>query len=138
MDRKRLATQLTIDEGRRKRMYKDTVGKWTAGVGRNLTARDFSDDEIDLMLANDIAIVEAQLDRDIPWWRAMSDARQNVLANMTFNLGINGLLGFKNTLNLMEARRYDAAAQGMLSSLWARQVGDRANRLAAMMRKGEF
>lgn len=138
MNLAKLAAQLEIDEGKRSRMYLDTVGKWTAGVGRNLSDRAFSEDEIALMLKNDIALVEADLDRDLPWWRSMTDARQNVLANMCFNLGINRLLGFKNTLAFMEAKRYDAAAKGMLDSKWARQVGQRANRLAAIMRTGEF
>lgn len=138
MNLDKLMAQLTVDEGRKKRIYVDTVGKITGGVGRNLTDRDFSDDEIDLMLANDIALVVAQLDKALPWWRSMTDARQDVLANMAFNLGIAGLLGFKNTLATMQAKRYDAAAAGMLASKWAKQVGKRADRLAAMMRTGEY
>jgi lysozyme len=138
MNAQRLAADLTTDEGRRPRIYVDTVGKVTGGVGRNLTDRPFSDDEIDLMLKNDIKGTEGDLDRRLPWWRQMSDARQNVLANMCFNLGIDRLLGFANTLTLMKAGRYDAAAAEMLDSKWAKQVGARAIRLAATMRKGEF
>ena len=138
MNAQRLAADLTIDEGRRPRIYVDTVGKVTGGVGRNLTDRAFSDDEIDLMLRNDIKGTESDLDRRLPWWRQMSEARQNVLANMCFNLGIDRLLGFAKTLTLMKAARYDAAAAEMLDSLWAKQVGARAIRLAAIMRKGEF
>lgn len=140
MNREKLAAQLAVDEDRRRRMYLDTANppRWTAGVGRNLSDRDFSDDEIDLMLANDINAVERQLDKALPWWRQMNDPRQNVLANMCFNMGIGKLLGFKNTLGFMQAKRYDAAALGMLDSLWAKQVGQRADRLAEMMRKGSF
>ena len=138
MNEQRLAAQLTVDEGRRPRIYLCTAGKWTGGVGRNLSDRPFSDDEIDLMLKNDIKSVERDLDRQLPWWREMSDARQNVLANMCFNLGIGRLLGFAKTLTLMKAGRYDAAAAEMLDSKWAKQVGARAIRLAATMRKGEF
>jgi len=138
MNREKLAAQLEIDEGKRSKMYQDTVGKWTAGVGRNLSDREFSEDEIALMLKNDIDIVERELDKALPWWRDMSEARQNVLANMAFNLGIKRLLAFKNTLTFMRAGRYDAAAMGMLDSLWAKQVKQRAVRLAAMMRTGEY
>lgn len=137
MNRQRLMAQLNVDEGRRPRIYVDTVGKITAGVGRNLTDRAFSDDEIDLMLSNDINLVEKALDHYLPWWRQMTDARQNVLANMCF-MGIGSLLTFKNTLAYMQAGRYDAAAAGMLDSKWAGQVGARATRLAAIMRTGEF
>lgn len=138
MNAEKLAAQLVVDEGKRNRIYTDTVGKITCGVGRNLTDRPFAEDEIALMLKNDIAIVEADLDRALPWWREMSEARQVVLANMAFNMGINRLLGFVNTLTMMKAGRYDAAALGMVDSTWAKQVGQRAIRLAAMMRKGEF
>jgi lysozyme len=138
MNRDKLAADLTVDEGRRPRIYVDTVGKVTGGVGRNLTDRPFSEDEMDLMLSNDIKGVERDLDRRLPWWRQMSEARQNVLANMCFNLGIDRLLGFVNTLSMMKAGRYDAAAAEMLNSTWAKQVGARAIRLAATMRKGEF
>lgn len=136
MNRDKLAAELKIDEGSRARIYTDTVGKITGGVGRNLTDRDFSPDEITLMLTNDIAIVERDLDKALPWWRSMSDARQNVLANMCFNLGINRLLGFHNTLEAMKNHQYEAAAVGMLSSKWAVQVGNRAKRLADVMRAG--
>jgi len=138
MNRDKLKEQLTVDEGRRKRIYKDTVGKWTGGVGRNLSDRDFSDNEIDLMLDNDIRLVEAGLDKTLPWWRELNDVRQNVLANMAFNLGVVGLLGFRNTLKAIADERWEAAATGMLQSKWARQVGQRAVRLATMMRTGEW
>lgn len=131
-----LRQQLTLDEGRRSRIYTDTVGKITGGVGRNLTDVPFSDDEIDLMLANDIRHVCDQLDAALPWWRAMTDRRQQALANMAFNLGIKGLLGFKNTLTFIQGGQYDKAADAMLDSKWAAQVGNRARRLAQMMKEG--
>lgn len=138
MNREKLVRQLTIDEGRRALIYLDTEGKWTGGVGRNLVDRPFSDDEIDLMLKNDIAIVEKELDRRLPWWREMTPARQNALANMCFNLGINRLLGFVHALTHMRAGQFDAAAREMLDSKWAKQVGARAVRLAVLMRTGDF
>lgn len=138
MIRDKLIAQLSIDEGRRNKIYKDTVGKLTVGVGRNISDRAFSDDEIDLMLSNDIAIVEKELDRKLPWWRQMNDARQNVLANMAFNMGVPTLESFVNTLKAMQEARYADAAAGMLKSRWASQVGNRAVRLATVMRTGEL
>ena len=138
MIRDKLIAQLSIDEGRRNKVYKDTVGKLTVGVGRNISDRAFSDDEIDLMLSNDIAIVEKELDRKLPWWRQMNDARQNVLANMAFNMGVPTLESFVNTLKAMQEARYVDAAAGMLKSRWAAQVGNRAVRLATVMRTGEL
>jgi lysozyme len=134
----KLSAQLKTDEDERSKPYKDTVGKTTIGVGRNLDDVGLSPDEIQYLLGNDIARVKADLDRAMPWWSQMTDARQNVLANMCFNLGLSRLGGFVNTLAAMKAGKYDAAADGMLASKWATQVGARAQRLAATMRTGVF
>lgn len=100
------------------------------------------------LFANDIAACERQLDAKLPWWRMLSDVRQRVLLNMCFNLGIGrraepargikagGLLAFVNTLAKIERGDFTGAAAGMRASLWARQVGARAERLATMMEKG--
>lgn len=136
MDKKKLQEELIYDEGAKAKVYNDPLGVPTIGVGRNLRDKGLSKDEILFLLSNDIDEIIVQLDNFLPWWKNLSDARQRVLANMAFNLGINGLLKFKNTLALIEAQKYEAAAEGMLHSLWARQVGNRAQRLARMMIEG--
>ena len=62
-DALKLKAELTRDEDRRYRIYTDTVGKVSGGIGRNLTDKGFRDNEIDLMYQNDIAETEAWLDR---------------------------------------------------------------------------
>lgn len=136
MNQTELIKELKRDEGVRLKPYQCTAGKTTIGVGRNLDDRGITEHEADHLLLNDIELVTVHLDKHIPWWRDMSDARQRVLANMCFNLGISGLLYFKNTLASMKAGKYNDAADGMLKSLWAKQVGNRAVRLAKMMREG--
>jgi lysozyme len=131
-----LLAELKRDEGVRLKPYTDTVGKLTIGVGRNLTDVGISDDECTALLQNDIAKVLAQLDRSLPWWRKLDPVRQRVLVNMAFNMGMTGLLTFKNTLAAVQSGSYAAAAAGMLASKWATQVGARAERLADMMRTG--
>lgn len=137
-----LKAELTRDEGRRPKIYTDTVGKITAGVGRNLSDVPFSEDEIDLMLNNDIEKVELALDANLPWWRNLDPVRQRVVLNMGFNIGVGdakagtGLMGFKNTLRSIQNGDYLSAASGMLQSKWAAQVGARAQRLAQMMKTG--
>ncbi|KVM05480.1 lysozyme [Burkholderia ubonensis] len=130
-----LKAELTRDEDRRKRIYTDTVGKVSGGIGRNLTDKGFRDNEIDLMYQNDIAETEAWLDRSLPWWRSLDPVRQRVMMNMAFNMQAK-LLGFRNFLAAAQRRDWNTAAAEMLDSLWARQVGARATRLAAMMRSG--
>lgn len=138
MNEKKLLDALSLDEGRRARIYIDTVGKVSGGVGRNLTDKGFRQDEIDLMLRNDIAEAVAELDRVAPWWRGLNDARQNALANMMFNIGAPRLLGFKKFLAALQVGDWKTAEREMLDSKWARQVGDRSTRLALLIRTGAF
>ena len=136
MNRDLLTQELERDEGIRLKVYKDSLGIETIGIGRNLRDVGISKAEAYMLLGADIDSVERDLDRALPWWRQLSDNRQRVLANMCFNLGINRLLGFKNTLAAMKEGRYADAAEGMLASKWASQVGQRAVRLANMMKEG--
>lgn len=134
-----LIAELRRDEGVRRSAYADSVGLLTIGVGRMIDPRKgggLSDEEIDYLLRNDMAKVRAQLDASLPWWRELDEVRQRVLLNMAFNLGINGLLGFKNTLAAIQAHDWKRAAAGMLASAWAKQVGARANRLVQMILTG--
>ena len=138
-----LVAELRRDEGVRYEPYDDTVGVKTVGVGHNLQAKPLgliyplTDEEVDRILLLDIADTLEDLDDRLPWWRELSDVRQRVLANMAFNLGIGGLLDFRKMLAAAKSGRYEDAAREMLASKWARQVGDRAKRLADMMREDE-
>lgn len=132
----KLIEQLIFHEGEERFPYVDTVGKITIGVGRNLTDRGLSRDEVRFLLKNDIDLCKADLDMHLPWWRNLNEVRQRVLIDMCFNLGITRLMGFKTTLALIEAGEYQAASLQMLRSKWAKQVKGRALRLAKMMEEG--
>lgn len=136
MDLSKFKLDLTNDEGYKTKPYKDTTGHLTIGVGRNLTAKGLSPACIELCLDEDIEETCEYLDRFLPWWRRETEPRQRVLANMCFNLGIKGLLGFTNMLAAIEAQDYTRASKEMLNSRWAKQVGDRAVRLATAMKLG--
>lgn len=131
-----LKAQLMRHEGLRLKPYRDTVGKLTIGVGRNLDDVGISENEAMLLLDSDISGVIGDLDRECPWWRNMSENRQLVIADMAFNLGIVRLKGFRNALQAMQEGRWDAAAREMLDSRWAAQVGSRAITLSDMMEVG--
>ena len=135
-DRKKLRGELIHDEGKVSHAYADSEGYLTIGVGHLIDKRKgggLSDAAIDFILDEDIDRFEAALDEKLPWWRQLDDVRQRVLLNMAFNLGINGLLTFRNTLAAVQRGDYALAAKGMLRSKWGSQVGIRANRLAAKM-----
>lgn len=129
-----LRDDLIRDEGLRLRPYRDQVGKLTVGVGRNLDDVGISEDEAYRMLDNDIARVEAALDRQISWWRSRSQPCQDSLANMAFQLGIAGLLEFSRMLSCLHAGDYDGAASEARASKWYTQVPARAERVIAGFR----
>lgn len=131
-----IEAQIALHEGTRAKLYKDSLGIPSIGTGRNLRDVGLRPDEIALMLANDIDAAKAALDQVAPWWRALDDVRQKVLIDLAFNLGPTKLAGFRNTLRDIEAGKYASAAKRMLASRWASQVGNRARRLAEMMRTG--
>lgn len=134
-DDQMLKAMLRVHEGVRPKLYKDTVGKWTIGVGRNLSDRPLSVDEMDYLLQNDIADVERQLRLALPWFADLDVVRQRVLIDMGF-MGVPKLLQFKNTLAAVRDKRWNDAANGILASKYAKQVGYRAVDLADMMRSG--
>jgi lysozyme len=131
-----IEAHLVRDEGLRLKPYRCTAGKLTIGVGRNLDDMGITEDEARLLLRNDIARVEAECRREFPWFGALDEVREAVVLNMVFNLGITKFKGFVNTIADISAGNYESAASRMLQSLWARQVGNRALRLAEMMRTG--
>lgn len=133
-----LTTMLTEEEGFRAKPYRCTANKLTIGVGRNLEDRGISKEEAMYLLGNDIEFFGTELAKRLPYLSRLDEIRQIVLIDMAFNLGINNLLAFKNTLKLVEQGKYKEAAVEMLNSKWANQVGRRAIRLSKMMETGNY
>jgi len=134
----KLAEQLTRHEGLRLKPYKDTVGKTTIGVGRNLDDVGITKDEALMLLKRDMQIARDELLFAFPAFNSMSDARLDVLVNMVFNMGITRFKKFKNTIAALVEHDYSLAADEMLDSRWARQVKGRAIELSEQMRTGQY
>lgn len=128
--------RLIKHEGLRLKPYKCPAGKLTIGVGRNLEDRGISEEEAMMMLQNDIIACRKECYSNFIWFGEMDELRQEVILEMCFNLGITRLKGFKKMLKACELKNYTLASQEMLTSLWARQVGNRAKTLAKIMEKG--
>lgn len=131
-----LEDMLLRHEGLRLKPYRDTVGKLTIGVGRNLDDVGITRDEALALLRNDVARAQAALDAALPWRADLDPVRGRVLVDMAFNLGVPGLLAFSGTLGAIRDGAYAQAADRMLQSRWAAQVHGRAAELAQMMRTG--
>lgn len=133
-----LKSMLIRHEGLKLKPYKDTQGILTVGVGRNIEQVGISFDEAMMLLENDISTVTAYADKTFPWFPALNQARQAVLLDMIFNMGIGKVVGFKRFLAAMQASDWPAAKVEMLNSDWAVEVGERADELADMITTGAF
>jgi lysozyme len=124
-------------EGLRLKPYRDSVGKLTIGYGRNLSDDGITETEAEQLLQNDLQKARAGVLAGLPWVANLDDARQAVLFEMAFQIGLSGLFAFKNTLTLVQAGNYAGAADAMLQSMWFKQTPDRAQALSDIMRNGQ-
>lgn len=133
-----LIEQLKRHEGLRLKPYRCTAGKLSLGYGRNLEDKGISEHEAELMLSSDIHEVQDELTKLLPVYSKLNPARKDALTNMGFNLGVTGLLKFKKMISALEAGDYNLAAEEMLDSRWASQVGQRSKDLAEQVRTGNY
>jgi lysozyme len=128
-----LKEQLIRHEGLRLTVYDCPAGYKTIGVGRNIEQKGITEDEALYLLENDIKYFTRQLEDNLIGFQDLSEDKKAVLVNMAFNLGVNGLLKFKNMLAAITEERWEDASSEMLNSRWADQVGNRAIELAEAM-----
>ena len=136
-----LKQQLIDEEGEVLHAYQDHLGYWTIGVGILIDKRKgggLRKEESDFILNNRIRLKTAEVEKALPWSKDLDEPRKAVLIGMAFQMGTDGLLGFKNTLKMIERRQYKEAGEGMLNSLWAKQTPARAKRMAKQMETGTW
>lgn len=160
--KQKLTLILRKHEGNELKVYPDKEGYPTIGNGRCLTTKGLSKEECDYLnlgtydknaviaklevrgitqseadylLSNDIDYFTNELSKRLSWFVLLPETAKIVLIDMAFNLGVNGLLKFKNTLALIEKGNYLDATGEMLNSVWSRQVGNRAIELSEMLAK---
>lgn len=88
----------------------------------------------DRKLEQEILEVDSALSNVLTWYKDASFVTKTILINMSFNMGVKGLLGFRNTLQFISQKNYEQAARNMTQSLWYRQVKGRAIELVERMR----
>jgi lysozyme len=132
-----LISMLKRHEGLRLKPYLCTADKLSIGFGRNLDDMGISEDEALYLLQNDIDRCYSELSV-FNWFHELDQIRQEALISMLFNLGLPRLLTFKKMIARLMAKEYSQAAEEIINSLYARQVGDRANELAYMIERGEY
>lgn len=155
MDRLRLQGQLLLHEGWKPVVYDDATGlpivkgtvvkgNPTIGIGRNLTLA-ISTAAGMFLLNEDIDRADSEARLNFEWFMALNPVRQNVVVELVFNLGAQGLKGFKDFCGAMAIGDYSRAASELKDSNWSHQVdkklGDgkgRADTLIRQMATGEW
>lgn len=141
---------LNYEEGYREKPYIDTEGYPTVACGikigpkgASLSNYTFSVPRIvgDAWLDSFVKSTVNKMNDNpsiVAALKACNQARRDILISMAYQMGVNGLASFKNTLAMVATGNYSGAANGMLSSLWAKQTPKRAKRHAEVMRTGEM
>ena len=138
LDEVRLMTAIIRDEGAviengLHKMYKDHLNYWTIGYGKLVDPEaggGLTEHEAQFLLKNTLSDMWDELQSSLPWIVEKHEEVQEALLNMCYNLGITRLLKFKKMLAAIEADNPDEAYAQALDSKWARQVGQRAQRIA--------
>lgn len=133
-----LITQLKQHEGYRRLPYKCTEGFDTIGYGRNLETNGIDEEEAEYLLRRDVGKCRAELFSRVGFFSELDSVRQDALVNMAFQLGVGGLLKFKNMMMALNEANYWEASRQALDSRWARQTPNRAKEVALMLETGEY
>jgi lysozyme len=141
--------QLKLHEGYKPYPYKDSVGKWTIGIGHLIgdgsdealaksPYANFSEDnpmpedEVQALFDKDYE-KHARIAEQYPAYQTMNETGKLALIDMTFNMG-DLREDWSGTLKLLEEGRYEEAAVVIENSKYARQVGNRAKTVASQIR----
>ena len=142
MDMDRLLESVKKHEGYRNKVYLDTLGKRTVGVG-HLCVEDFWEDDKEYEEKFLMTILEHDLSDAIKGANDlmaengcmdMNEKAHEIIIEMVFQLGKTGVSKFKNMWKALSGLQYSAAADQMLDSRWAKQTPNRANGMADIMR----
>ena len=141
---KQVMDLIEFHEGRERKLYKDSRGIWTIGVGHNIQERGLSDAAIDFIFTEDLEDV-LQDANTFPWFASLDPVRQAAIIDMLFNMGLSVFRQFRRTIAYIQRGEYDRAGEEILrgsrpdgKSHYYAQVGPRAVRISNMLKTGEW
>ncbi len=127
-----LIADIKAHEGYSKKVYKDTLGYDTIGIGFLVSSLELDEDVCDIILERRLEKNEVVLQRKMPYYSNLPIEVKNIIQNMYYQLG-NRLFNFVKTLHYIENGKWTAASIEMLDSLWAKQTPNRAKELSKRM-----
>ena len=141
MNLERLLESVKKHEGYRNKVYLDTLGKRTVGVG-HLCVEDFWEDDKEYEEKFLMTILEHDLQSAIKGAKELmsengcndiDEIAEELIIEMVFQLGKTGVSKFRNMWKHLSALEYSMAASEMLDSRWAKQTPNRAQAMSAEM-----
>lgn len=133
----KLRNSIKRHEDLRLKVYLDSKGIPSVGWGRNLKDNGLSESECEILLSNDIANSTMELYKFLPLAQDLDDIRKSVLIEMTFTMGVERVLLFRDMINALKSNDFKRAADAMLDSEWSRtEAPSRAQDLAHAMEFG--
>ena len=139
MNMDRLLQSVKKHAGYRNKVYLDTLGKRTVGVG-HLCVEDFWEDNKEYseemlmnILKDDLKNAIQGAERLLKGCRILDSLAKEIIIEMVFQLGETGVSKFKNMIKALKIPDYQTAAIEMLDSRWAKQTPERAAAMSAEM-----
>ena len=142
MNLERLLESVKKHEGYRNKVYLDTLGKRTVGVG-HLCVEDFWEDDKEYDESFLMDILQKDLQEAIRGAKELMEEHgcadideraEEILIEMVFQLGRTGVSKFKNMWKALSEHNYVGASFEMLDSRWAKQTPNRAKNMADQMK----
>ena len=143
MNMDRLLESVKKHEGYRNKVYLDTLGKRTVGVG-HLCVESFWEDDKEYEEKFLMEILQKDLQQAIRGARSLMEQHscadidekaEELLIEMVFQLGKTGVSKFKNMWKALAEKNYIGASYEMLDSRWAKQTPNRAKAMAKTMKE---
>jgi|SRR5688572_32870923 len=134
-----ITQRLIDDEGEVLHAYQDHLGYLTIGVGILIDERKgggITREESRYLLRNRIAQRAGECEQRFDWWPTLDPVRQQVIVCMAFQLGVDGVAGFKRMIAALKLRDWSTAASEMEDSDWNTQTPERCKRMADIMETG--
>ena len=126
--------RLTVGEGFRPHLYTDTKGNPTIGYGFAVNKGISQYAAQELLVAQ---VVERAQELAVYWWaKDLDDARMSVVVEVSFNVGVEGLLHFTDTLGALGRKEWQKAHDELLDSDAARELAARYQKLATILLTG--
>ena len=129
-----LMKAVKLSEGYKPTVYKDTLQIDTIGYGFAIKDLYLDEEVCDIILEQKLKKLIKSADKKFEFLKYMPQRGKDVVYEMCYQLGINGVSKFKKTLAYMQDKKYDKAAVEMLDSLWAKQTPNRAIKLSNIIK----